>query len=540
MALVQKLDLRQAQTLVMTPQLQQAIKLLQLSNLEIGEFVAQELQQNPLLEEGGLSDQDVPMPANEVEQDRLTAVGDDRAQAADDQAERIESGVIGESAVEIVDGEGGGDELGGAISHASGGRDYDGDGSDAADRLSREPSLRDHLIEQLNTEITDPVPRLIGAQLIEAVEPSGYLADGDEAVAAVAATLGVDRSEVEAVLARMQHFDPPGVMARNLGECLALQLADRDRYDPAMATLCANLDLLAERRFSELCRICGVDQADLADMVAEIKALDPKPGERFEANTAIVVVPDILMRAAPAGGWIVELNPDTLPRLLVNRRYYAEINQSCRTAKDREYLSERLNAANWLVRSLDQRANTILKVASEIVQQQGEFFQHGVTRLRPLVLRNIAEVIGMHESTVSRVTTNKYIATPPRHVRAEIFLFCRHSGCRRRGLLRRRIDPPPHQAGDRRREPRHDPVGRRHRRDVARPGHRHRPPHRREISRAARHRVLGAAPPRKEPPKDLSASPLPGLLAQVASIGRRGRFLRAQPEFRPFFSVTSV
>ncbi|HLG90237.1 MAG TPA: RNA polymerase factor sigma-54 [Alphaproteobacteria bacterium] len=412
MALVQRLDLRQSQTLVMTPQLQQAIKLLQLSNLEIGEFVAQELQQNPLLEEGG-PDLDQAGPRGEGEPAEAAAGGDDRAAAADAQAEQIESGVIAEAIVDGPDGgDGGLDERVGTTSYGMGGREFDGEASDAADRLSRDPSLRDHLFEQLNTDITDSAARLIGALLIEAVEPSGYLAEGDEAVHSVAATLGVDRRDVEAVLARMQRFDPPGVLARNLSECLALQLADRNRYDPAMAALCANLHLLAERRFSELCRICGVDQSDLADMIAEIKALDPKPGERFESNTAAVVVPDILMRSAPAGGWIVELNPDTLPRLLVNRRYYAEINQSCRTAKEREYLSERLNAANWLVRSLDQRANTILKVASEIVQQQTEFFQHGVTRLRPLVLRNIAEVIGMHESTVSRVTNNKYIATP--------------------------------------------------------------------------------------------------------------------------------
>ena len=304
------------------------------------------------------------------------------------------------------------DDQGATAFANEGGRGFEGDVPDAADRLTRQPSLRDHLIEQLNTEITNAQERLIGAQLIEMVESSGYLSEGDQAVVSVAEQLGVRTSEVEAVLQRLQRFEPSGVMARSLGECLALQLKERDRYDPAMQALCTHLELLAERRFPELCRICGVDQADLADMVAEIKCLDPKPGDQFESNAAVPVIPDILMRPGPSNGWIVELNPDTLPRLLVNRRYYAEINQTCRTAKEREYLSERLNAANWLVRSLDQRANTILKVATEIVQQQGEFFQFGVARLRPLVLRNIAEVIGMHESTVSRVTTNKYLATP--------------------------------------------------------------------------------------------------------------------------------
>jgi len=179
-----------------------------------------------------------------------------------------------------------------------------------------------------------------------------------------------------------------------------------------MAVLCEHLEMLAARRFNDLCRLCGVDSADLSDMIQEIRALDPKPGDKFQSTASDAVIPDILMRAAHGGGWIIELNPDTLPRVLVNRRYYAEVNRSCKTAKEREYLSERLNAANWLVRSLDQRANTILKVAGEIVKQQEAFFRHGISHLRPLVLRNIAEIIGMHESTVSRVTTNKYMATP--------------------------------------------------------------------------------------------------------------------------------
>ena len=211
----------------------------------------------------------------------------------------------------------------------------------------------------------------------------------------------------------MQQFDPPGVLARNLAECLSIQLRQRDRFDPAMATLCRNLELLANRRFGDLARLCGVDSADLADMIAELRQLDPKPGEKFDgAGAAQTVIPDILMRPARDGGWSIELNPDTLPRVLVNRRYYAEVARGCKTAADREYLTERLNAANWLIRSLDQRAQTILKVASEIVNQQEEFFVHGVSRLRPLVLRNIAEIIGMHESTVSRVTSNKFMSTP--------------------------------------------------------------------------------------------------------------------------------
>jgi RNA polymerase sigma-54 factor len=424
MSLVQRLDLRQAQTLVMTPQLQQAIKLLQLSNLEIGEFVIQEMQQNPLLEEGAHTDQDRPMDNTEASQDRV-AVGEssgDGPASTDDQASHIDAGGLGEQSHDIVDGvelsgdrdtpSGSGDTPQ-SFAASGGGGNFDGEATDFADRMSREPTLRDHLLEQLNTEFDDPRERLVGAVIIEFLEPSGYLSDGDVVVGNVAAMMGIESAAVEAVLVRMQQFDPPGILARNLAECLAIQLKALDRFDPAMAVLCRHLNLLAERRFNDLARLCGVDSADLADMIAEIRALDPKPGERFEGGAeAQPVIPDILMRQSRGGGWAIELNPDTLPRVLVNRRYYAEVSHSCRTAADREYLTERLNAANWLIRSLDQRAQTILKVATEIVNQQEEFFQHGVSRLRPLVLRNIAEIIGMHESTVSRVTSNKFMSTP--------------------------------------------------------------------------------------------------------------------------------
>jgi RNA polymerase sigma-54 factor len=423
MSLVQRLDLRQAQTLVMTPQLQQAIKLLQLSNLEIGEFVDQELQQNPLLEEGGHDDRDRPLDNTEIGQDRVagTAASDDGPAPTDDQASRIDEGALGDQAHDTVDGvEISGDRDNPQDSSApqsfaatGSGGNFDGDASDIADRMSNDPTLRDHLLEQLNTEFDDPKERLIGAALIEAVEPSGYLADGASATDFVATMLAIDVANVESVLTRMQQFDPPGIMARNLSECLAIQLRHLDRYDPAMEMLCRNLELLANRRFGDLTRLCGVDSADLADMIAELRKLDPKPGEQFESSSAAqTIIPDILMRASRDGGWAIELNPDTLPRVLVNRRYYAEVSHGCKTAADREYLTERLNAANWLIRSLDQRAQTILKVASEIVNQQEEFFLHGVSRLRPLVLRNIAEIIGMHESTVSRVTSNKFMSTP--------------------------------------------------------------------------------------------------------------------------------
>ena len=243
----------------------------------------------------------------------------------------------------------------------------------------------------------------IPQQRLEAHDPFGDT---------VADALNCDIARVEAVLTRLQQFDPPGLFARDLKECLALQLADRDRLDPAMAAFIDNLDLVAKRDFKALARVCGVDAEDIADMVAELKSLDPKPALAFDGEVAQPVIPDVLMRARPAGGWHIELNPDTLPRVLVNNQYYAEINTKAASKTDRQYITEQYQSANWLVKSLHQRATTILKVAKEIVRQQDAFFLKGVQHLKPLVLRDIADVIDMHESTVSRVTANKYMASP--------------------------------------------------------------------------------------------------------------------------------
>jgi RNA polymerase sigma-54 factor len=409
----QRLDLRQTQALVMTPQLQQAIKLLQLSNLELSEMVAQELQQNPLLEEDNQADLDKPMPGAEAGQDRVEIAVTEGPVTIDDQAADIDLGAITEPAADIFDGAQTLDESAGGQSIGNtGGTPYDGDFSDLSQHMSDEPTLREHLSAQLNTAFTDPGKKLIGAALIEATESTGYLSEGSETPKLVAANLGIDMGQVEDVLSTMQQFTPVGIMARNLSECLALQLRDRDRFDPAMALLCQHLDLLGARRFNDLERICGVDSADLRDMIAEIRALDPKPGEQFGGAAAQTIVPDILMRPSQAGNWIIELNSDTLPRVLINQKYYVELKRACRTVEDRDYLTQKLTTANWLIRSLDQRANTILKVATEIVKQQDQFFYKGVSALQPLTLRNIAELIGMHESTVSRVTTNKYMSTP--------------------------------------------------------------------------------------------------------------------------------
>jgi len=274
--------------------------------------------------------------------------------------------------------------------------------------VSAEATLADHLAEQMVLAISDPAGRMIGQYLIDMVDEAGYLV-GD--LQSVAHKLGAPLGDVEAVLAILQTLDPPGVCARSLTECLAIQLKDRNRFDPAMRMLVEHLDILAKRDLGALRRLCAVNDEDLADMISEIRNLNPKPGLAFGSTTVQPIVPDVFVRAAPDGSWQVELNSDTLPKVLINQRYYAQVSTTTRSAGDKSYIADCLQTATWLVRALDQRAKTILKVSSEIVRQQDAFFANGVQHLRPLNLKTVADAIGMHESTVSRVTANKYMAT---------------------------------------------------------------------------------------------------------------------------------
>jgi RNA polymerase sigma-54 factor len=427
MALSQKLQLKQGQALVMTPQLMQAIKLLQLSSLDLVSYVEAELERNPLLERG-----DEPRAADG---DSLVASADrdDRGDSPQDaagdggRADNWDAEQIEPTRGEIEDRfetnlenvypddrtETGASatpqETPGYSEWASVGRG----GSDSGDYnlesfVSVETTLAEHLARQLTLAITDPVERIIGQHLVDLVDEAGYVR-GD--LPAIAEKLGAPPEQVEMVLLVLQTFDPPGVCARDLSECLAIQLRERDRYDPAMRALIEHLDLLAKRDYAELKRVCGVDEEDLKDMTGEIRRLNPKPGLAFGGGVVQPVVPDVFVRAHPDGTWAIELNSETLPRVLVNQSYYAKVSKNV-SEKERSFLTECLQTATWLTRALDQRARTILKVSTEIVRQQDAFLAYGVQHLRPLNLRTVADAIGMHESTVSRVTANKYMATP--------------------------------------------------------------------------------------------------------------------------------
>jgi len=381
--------------LVLTPQLTQAIKLLQLSNLELDAFIAEEIAKNPLLE--SRSDEPDEQPAGDFMADEDTgdeppddpgaddlisgSSDDDRPLDVDWTSEALET----DSFADVVTS-GGSDEA----------FDFDRVQYAAA-------SLSQHLIDQLHgySGADGDLARIIA----ETLDETGYLAVPLDEIARLA---GAPLATVERALVIVQGLEPAGVGARSLAECLALQAKAADRYDPAMARLIDNLDLLSKGRMTDLKRICGVDDEDLADMIRELRAYDPKPGCQFAASAAEDVTPDVFVRPLRAG-YAVELNQATLPSLLVNRRYYQELRSGPQDKASRAWLSECLQSANWLMKALDQRARTIVKVVSEIVRRQQGFFERGVSALKPMTLREVAEAIGMHESTVSRVTSNKYL-----------------------------------------------------------------------------------------------------------------------------------
>ncbi len=466
MTLRQRLDVRQSQTLVMTPQLQQAIRLLQMSNLELQAFIRAELETNPLLER-----------ADEMEEERTGLA--DAASAEDERAGHPEAngeggqspgpeGTAAEtedafsieaetSAVDVglddaaglqarlddldtpatalfsddtpadlaADGSRGVPLPDAAPSDLAGGEGpfmsgvasilprptpaENEEGRSLEERLAGERSLAEHLSEQMSWVLSDPAERLIGQHLIGCLDEAGYLS---EPVEEIAARLGASPAQVESVLQRLQGLEPVGVFARDLAECLRLQLMERGRLDPPMARLLDNLDLLAKRDFARLARLCRVPERKLAEMLAEIRRCDPRPGARIGTAPIQPVVPDVFVRPAPDGTWIVELNNETLPKVLVNNHYRALVQAGDMPQHDRDYILECMNRASWLVKSLDQRARTILTVAREIVRQQDAFLHRGVSALKPLTLRQVADAVGLHESTVSRVTSGKYVATP--------------------------------------------------------------------------------------------------------------------------------
>ncbi|TDK35343.1 RNA polymerase factor sigma-54 [Rhizobium deserti] len=422
MGLSASLFLRQTQSLVMTPQLMQSIQLLQMTHFELNQFIAQEVEKNPLLEiasSDGETDAEIGYSAADAETGAGKQEPVDGAGLVEWYADQAngKSTPLGEdldTSFENVFPDDGLAKRADApellsqwksMPGGDSGEDYDLD-----DFVAGHLTLRDHLNHQIPFLLGKASDRLVAQHLVDQLDQAGYM-HGD--LCELAAQFGKPVEELEALLGSLQTLDPPGVFARSLSECLAIQLRQKDRLDPAMAALLDHLELLGKRDFASLRKICGVDDEDLLDMLSEIRKLNPKPGAGFEGCVSEAISPDIVVRPSADGGWQVELNPDTLPRVLVNQVYFQTVAKKCpKSGEDHNFLSECMQNANWLTRSLDQRAKTIMKVAVEIVRQQDAFLMHGVDYLRPLNLKTVAEAIRMHESTVSRVTSNKYILTP--------------------------------------------------------------------------------------------------------------------------------
>jgi RNA polymerase sigma-54 factor len=432
MAISNRLVMRQGQALVMTPQLLQAIKLLQFSNIELSSFLSDELERNPLLEADGADS--IPSERSVALEGETRGVGDDAPEAFEGPREGDWAGEglsidsaslsaeLGTEISNAFEPEGPGVSPSGPVeamegaglsatswNGAAGGGGADGEAPNLEAYVAAQKGLHEYLADQLALCCAGARQRFIGRAIIDAIDETGYLR---ESVEDIADRLGASAAETAAVLAIVQTLDPSGVGARDLAECLAIQLRERDRFDPAMEIFVANLPLVAKRDFAQLSKLCGVDEEDILDMAAELRRLDPKPGRAFGDPPTQTLVADVIVRAAGDGSWHVELNSDALPRVLLNHTYAAKVSAHAKGDADKSFISTCMQNANWLLKSLEQRQRTILKVASEIVRLQDAFLAHGVEHLRPLNLRTIADAIGMHESTVSRVTSNKYMMTP--------------------------------------------------------------------------------------------------------------------------------
>jgi RNA polymerase sigma-54 factor len=408
-----KQEFRQSQNLVMTQQLQQSIKLLQLSAIELQEYIDTELEKNPLLSKDESTEiEAVPdAPMDEGAPELALATGEAVEINVSDKDysvnESLSDGSYGDEW-----SEGDAQALGriSAGSQGSGGAyDGDGEGADIDAASAREQTLREYLLEQIHVDIGNPMQRLIAEKLTDMLDEAGYLR---EDTATLAETLGATKAEIEEVIGLLQQMEPSGVFARSLTECLRLQLADMNRLDPCMEIFLDNIAMMGSGELAALRKKCNVDAEDFAQMLADVRRCNPKPAMGFATEAVQTVIPDVIVRRAKGGGWHLELNHEALPRVLVNRHYASDVGARAADKEAKRFMSEQLANANWLIKALDQRANTILKVATEIVKQQDKFLQHGIRFLKPLVLKDIAAAVGMHESTISRVTTAKFMATP--------------------------------------------------------------------------------------------------------------------------------
>ena len=415
MQMMPSLQVKQKQALVMTPQLQQAIKLLQMTNLDIANFLQDQALENPFIEVENGTDHTPAADLGSTPRSEATdapVAGKNDSSAADLDRDMAAGGAIADDPTSHADLENRFGSEGLDYGHAQRGRPADLDWDGLANLAEQGPeSLVECVLRQIDLSIFDPRQRVIAYALAEALEPSGWLG---RSVAEVAAGCGAGEEETEEVLAIVQKLEPEGVFARDLAECLRIQARERDEFDEVMAVVLDNLPMLANGDIAALARRAGSDAEDVARCLRLIREMNPKPGEAYESAPLRVHAPDVIVSRGK-DGWVVDLNRSTLPSLVINEDYAAQISAAGRgkaAEASNQFVTDAVGSARWLRRALDQRNNTTLKIAGEIVRQQSAFLTEGLSALKPLALKDVAEAVGMHESTVSRVTSGLLMATP--------------------------------------------------------------------------------------------------------------------------------
>ncbi len=406
MQLAQQIKMRQSQSLVMTPQLQQAIKLLQMTNIELCQFLDSQTIENPFLE-------NTKLPVNETEkkdnytESILSSTTDlskdfsngkslqEDPSAKGDYENRFDAEILDRPKLDNP-----------SLNKNSLNND---DISNLSEINASKPlTLREHVTRQISLEIRDPAERIIATFLTDHLQPTGWI-DSNLDEIAEEASCSIDR--VVQVLGKLQKFEPAGLFARNLAECLKIQLKEKNSLTKEFEIILENLNILAKGELRQLSKLTGLDQAGISEAISIIRSLNPKPGEVFEFDESYANSPDVIVSKGK-NGWVVELNKSTLPAITINEQYVIEMSKKSRNEQSTNFVSESVASARWLKRSVEQRNSTTLTIAAAIVAQQEDFLNLGLSYLKPMVLRDIAKEVGMHESTVSRVTTGLTMETP--------------------------------------------------------------------------------------------------------------------------------
>jgi RNA polymerase sigma-54 factor len=432
------LQLKLGQQLTMTPQLQQAIRLLQLSTLDLQQEIQEALESNPLLEldESGddtdVSDADSEREFNDREEYKTSNSSSDTGSDQQEQNGEFSSGDNWEdkNIPDELSVDSNWDDIYTNSGPPPSSGSADGDDYDFETRNSKTGTLQDHLNWQLNLTPMSDGDRLIAMAIIDAIDANGMLTVTTESIhASLIRELDIDEEEVLAVLHRIQQFDPVGVGYRNLKECLTLQLLHMDPEFPGVATAARiiddHLNQLASHDYSQILKALKIKEPDLKEALNIILSLNPKPGSEITPSDTTYIVPDVFV-SKRNGRWLVELNPDTAPKIRVNPEYAMLINGKSSEA-DNTFIKENLQEARWFIKSLHSRNETLMKVSTRIVEHQKGFLDYGEEAMKPLVLHDIAEAVGMHESTISRVTTQKYMHTP-RGIFELKYFFSSHVG----------------------------------------------------------------------------------------------------------------